>query len=68
MLYRTTTFEYRDYLIQQWYDSKTQLYSIWLYDLDGRKIKHCKPSDTEKGAVENAFAFLDEYEKSKEKA
>ena len=62
MLYRTSTRQYGNYLFQRWFDSKTQLYSVQLYSLDGSRIKNCEPSDTEDGAEINAFTFLHEYE------
>jgi len=66
MIYKTSTAELpgQELLYQMVFDnSRDQSYFVILYRRSGPKIKHCKPSLSEQGAMNNMFAFLNEMKK-----
>jgi len=65
MIYKTSTDELpgQELLYQMVFDSRAQSYFVILYRRSGPKIKHCKPSSSEQGAMNNMFVFLSEMKK-----
>ena len=57
-LFRTSTIEAGDYLLQRWYDSKDNSFYVVSYTLEGLKHKVFEKSNTEKGAMEIAMREL----------
>lgn len=68
-IYRSSTYILDGkYLFQDHWDSKDQMYYVWVYTSTGKRIKACEKSMSERGALENALAFLREYEKESNKS
>ena len=65
MIYKTDTKEIpgEELLYQLVFNNRDQSYFAILYRRSGPKIKHCKPSSSEQGAMNNMYSFLEEMEK-----
>ena len=67
MIYRTETVDVpgKELIFQLVFNSGDQSYFVILYKSSGSKIKHCEPSFSEQGAMNNLYSFLKEMKKGK---
>ena len=57
-IYKTATYEYGEYLFQNFFNSQEKSFWVVIYKRNGNRVKKCEESLSENGAELNARKFL----------